>query len=311
MHCFIFTKLKKYFDITTVIRQPMRNNKILFSVLIYCVTSFGLHSQINETRNYNLTTSSNNVGIGSCNILDPYLSPYEYRGSSLNYFTDYQRFVFRNDSSISSKHELDIQLGSAKHPTRINSMMFANGSYDLAIYYRLKPIKNLTLQLGGSWSADLGGKYISRNVNNPFSLDLYTDVNFSLSANYKFNVNVFNWFSQSFRIEYGAKTPFAGCMFVPEQGASYYEIFSLKNLTDAFHFSSFHNKRNITQYFNLDVPVSFTTFRIGFRNELLQYKANDMVFHRNTFSVQLGWVTDLYVFQGTKNKPPKNFKSTY
>ena len=107
------------------------------------------------------------------------------------------------------------------------------------------------------------------------------------------------------------KAPLIGCMFVPPQGESYYEIFSLGNYSDVFHFTSLHNKRELTQYFALDFPVKFATFRACVMSNLLQYKVNDLVYHNYNLSVNIGCVFNLYVFSGTKNKPSKNFRIAY
>ena len=285
--------------------------KILLISLILIVISFSSYSQENESKNYNLVSNVTTVGLGSSNILDPYLSPFEYNGTHLEFLTENRRYASLSDTILSLNNRLSVILGQAKHPAGLNTMMFFNGNYDLGFYRHYRPLTNLNCMLGGSWDVDLGGKYIARNVNNPFSLDLYTDVNFAFSANYTFKLKVFNWFTQNFRVEYGAKTPLAGCMFVPPQGASYYEIFSLGNFNDSFHFTSIHNKRAISQYFNLDIPLKFTTLRVGIKNDLMQYKANDIVYHNYNYTVNVGCVVDLYVFNGTKNTTSKNFRRAY
>lgn len=284
--------------------------KALFAVLLLSATLVS-YAQNAENRTYNLITNSNSLGIGYSNILDPYLSPFEYKGQHLIYNTANQRFLTRKDTLVSRVHRFSFLLGNGKHPTNINSMLFFGGNYDFGIHYHWRPVHDLTFLFGGSVDAGLGGKYIARNVNNPFSLDLYGNLNVSASVNYKFNINFFNWFRQNFRVEYGVRTPLIGCMFVPRQGVSYYELFSLKNLTDAIHFTSIHNQRAILHYLNLDIPTRLTTFRIGLRQDNTQYRANDLVYHRNNFSITLGLVADFYAFEGTRNKPPKNFRSTY
>ena len=285
--------------------------KTLATGLMVIFGCLRLFSQIGETRNYNLTTNANSVGIGFSSIADPYLSPFEYIGMGVEYISESQKFYSQRDTLLSVNQTLSLNLGQAKHPTNINSMQYFGGNYDVGYHYNWRLLKNFTCLLGGSWDIYLGGKYIARNVNNPFSLDLSTHLNISLSANYRFNIQVFRWFNQDFRIEYGVKTPVSGCVFVPQQGESYYEIFSLSNYKDVFHFTAFHNERTIHQRINLDIPVKFTTFRIGLNHDFVQYKANDMVFHKNNLAVSIGWISSLYVFQGTKNKPPRNFRQSY
>lgn len=285
--------------------------RFVLLIPIFTLFSFSLSAQDNDMKNYNLVTNSNTIGLGFVNILDPYLSPFEYSGNSIEYTGDYREYISTSDTTFSISSRFLVQLGKAKHPANINSMFFFNGNYEFGYYYHYRPEKNLTCLFGTSWDVDLGGKYIARNINNPFSLDLYTDLNLSISTNYKFKLQVFSIFSQDFRLEYGVKTPLVGCMFVPPQGKSYYQIFSLGDYTDVFHLSSLHNKRAFYQYFNLDVPLNFSTFRIGVKSDLLQYKANDVVYHSFNYSVNLGCVINFYVFEGIKNKAPKNFRSSY
>ena len=56
-------------------------------------------------------------------------------------------------------------------------MLFFNTNYMYGISYHMRPSDKLMILAGGSWAIDLGGKYLGRNVNNPFSLDLFTEIN--------------------------------------------------------------------------------------------------------------------------------------
>lgn len=288
------------------------NKTVKFLLLISCffVTSV-IHSQTSETKTYNLVTSSDQIGIGFSNILDPYLSPYDYTGLNLTYRHQSQSYLSENNDKTTFKSDINLQLARLYHPTKINVMLYANGNIDLGILYNIRPLKNIKIGVGGSWDMALGGKYIARNVNNPFSLDLFTDINGAINADYKFNISFFNWFSQDFRVEYGVRTPLAGVMFVAPQGESYYEIFSLENSANSVHFSCLNNKRAIYQHLYLDIPVKFTTFRIGINNDLLQYRANNMTMHNYNYAITIGMVYNFYVFNGAGNKAPQNFKNSY
>lgn len=277
-----------------------------------CLTvSFPILSQQRETTQFNLINNSATMGIGYINVLDSYLSPFEYTGQFINLNNENRSYLFANDTVLSYSNKYTLQIGDAKHPTQINSMMYFNGSYNVGVHYHFRPTSNFTYLFGGSWDINLGGKYIARNVNNPLSLDFHTNINISFSSNYKFHFHPFDWFSQNIRFEYGIFSPILGCMFVPSQGVSYYEIFSLGNYSNVFHFTSLHNKRALSQYLNIDFPTRFTIFRISLNNNLMQYKAHNTVYHLYNSSINVGLISDFYIFEGTKNKPPKSFKSSY
>ena len=99
-------------------------------------------------------------------------------------------------------------------------------------------------------------------------------------------------------------------MFVPKSGASYYEMFDLGNLTDAFHFSSLYNKRGLNSAFSVVVPFNRSVWHFGLRMNTLRYSANKLVFDRNEFGLLVGTTFDAINFAGRKNKAPKNFIST-
>jgi len=277
------------------------------SIIFLCIIIIPLvYAQDSTVKNYPLVTSSKTFNIGSINVLDPYLSPYEYNGTRIGYMTDNRRFIRANDTTLSYTSRAILNISTADHPNKNNSMLMFEGYYNLGINYHIRPFEKFMVLIGGSWDVDLGGKYISRNVNNPFSLDLYTNINATAEVQYEFN-----FLKQNLRLQYGVQTPLIGYMFVPMQGASYYELFSLNNLSDAFHFSSLHNRRAWMQYFHLDIPLRMTTLRLGIQHDFLQYSANDMVFHKKGFNFSIGYIIDFYTFSGKKNKILDNFTSSY
>ena len=102
-----------------------------------------------------------------------------------------------------------------------------------------------------------------------------------------------------------------GCMFIPMQNVSYYELFVLNNTNDAFHFSSLHNKRAWFQYFNFDIPFNFNTLRLSLHHDYLKYSANEVVYRKNAITFSVGAVMHLYAFKGKKNKIPTSFIHSY
>ncbi len=260
----------------------------------------------NDSTKYALRTSATTVGIGLSNITDPYLSPFEYKGSKIRIQNNSRRFLKATQEQISYSSKLSLDIGQGKHPSGRNSMLFFNTHFMLGGNYHFRPAENLMILGGGSWDLGVGGKYMGRNVNNPFSLDLYTNINVTAEAQYSFNIK-----NLDFRMQLGAVSPIFGCMFVPMQNISYYELFMLNNVKNAFHFSSLHNKRAIYSYFNLDFLLKHHTWRFSIQNDYSKYSANDMVLKNQGLIFSIGTVVHLYTFKGKKEKIPTNFIHSY
>ena len=185
-------------------------------------------------------------------------------------------------------------------------MLFFGINYSFGVNYHFRLKNQLMILAGGSWDIHAGGKYLARNVNNPFSLDLYTNLNAVAEIQYPFRL-----LKQDFTARYGAQTPLLGCMFVPMQGITYYELSMLKNLDTALHFSSPHNRHGWSHYLSLDIPLKFSTIQLNIQHEYLKYTANELVFKKNGLNFSVGTVVDLHVFSGKKRKYPANFIRSY
>ena len=135
-------------------------------------------------------------------------------------------------------------------------------------------------------------------------MDAALDLGFSGIANYDFSL----WrkkFTVSFQLEF----PLLGMMYVPMQGASYYEMFTGGDLSNTLHFSSLHNRLARTSGLKLEIPAKNSTWYVGVSTSKLKYEANDMFFKQNNYNFNVGYTYDLYIFRGRKNLPPANFIS--
>lgn len=276
------------------------------TLIIISLLYISVNAQEFTAEKYALTTSSTTVGLGIVNMLDPYLSPYNYSGLQLKVQNKTRRFLTPENDKLSYSNNLLFEVGMGSHPSGNNSMQFFNANYMFGMNYHMRPADNLIFLAGGSWDIDLGGKYLGRNVNNPFSLDLYTDINATAEVQYTFNL----W-KHDFRIQYGAVSPLIGCMFVPMQNATYYDIFVLNNTQNTLHFSSPYNKRAWFHYLNLDIPFKSNTLRISLQHDYLKYSANEIVFRKNNITLSIGTVVHLYTFKGKKDKIPVDFINSY
>lgn len=260
----------------------------------------------NDSTKYALHTSATTIGIGFSSITDPYLSPFEYKGNKISLQSNSRRFLKATQNQVSHSGQMLLDIGKGKHPTGKNSLLFFNTRFMLGGNYHFRPADNLMILGGSSWDLGVGGKYLRRNVNNPFSLDLHTNINITAEIQYSFNIKNLN-----IRTQLGAASPLLGCMFVPMQNISYYELFMLKNRKNAFHFSSLHNKQAIFSYLNLDFLLKHNTWRLSIQNDYTKHMANDMVFKKQGLFFSIGTVVHLYTFRGKKEQVPSNFIHSY
>jgi hypothetical protein len=276
---------------------------VLVSLAIFL--SSAISAQSSDDQKHLLTTKTNTFGFTTLHFIDPYLSPLNYSGSGFDFNHESRRFLSLNNTNISIQNKFYLATGIAYNPAKTGSMLYFGANYSVGMHYHFRPAKGLQLLAGGSWDVDFGFKDLTRNVNNPVNLDMATNLNLSGLARYDIPLR-----RRTLRLQLAIETPVLGWMFVPTAGASYYEMFELDNHSGITHFSSVFNKRGLNPKLTVDVPFARSTWRFGLSYQGLKYKANDMVFKRNTFSLMVGTTMDVISFAGRKKQAPHNFIST-
>jgi hypothetical protein len=279
-----------------------KNYYLLFFIFIF-ISSL-LSAQNLTEKKYLLQTKTSTFGLSTIHLSDPYLSPLTYSGLGIRSEFDNQRLLKLDNNNISTQSRLCLNGGLALNPTNTASMLYFAANYGWGLHYQFRPLERLQLLAGGLVDIDFGFKNIARNVNNPVNVDLATNLNLSGLAIYNIQVR-----KRLLKLQLSVQSPILGYMFVPKVGSSYFEMFSLWNLTGATHATSIHNKRGINVTFSIDVPFNYSVWRLGFRYENLKYSANDLVFKRNEISLLIGTTFDVAKFAGRKNSAPKNFNN--
>jgi hypothetical protein len=278
--------------------------KIIFLSCIF-ILAINISAQNEDEKKYILSTNKSSIIFSTLNFTDPYLSPLPYSGLGVSYNSDINSLLSPERTNISMQSKLNMATGRLLNPASTASMIYFGMNYGRGIQYYFQPVNGLQLWAGGLWDIDFGYKEIERNVNNPINFDLSTNLNLTGLASYDIHLQ-----KRSLKIQLAVQSPLIGCMFVPNGGASYYEIFELGNMTNTIHFSSLHNKRGINGTFSMNVPFRYSTWRFGIGFKSLKYTANDLVFKRNELNLLIGTTFDFAKFSGMKNKAPKNFIST-
>ena len=278
--------------------------KLITSIgLLLC--SVSLFSQNNDISKYRLINTSDRLGISRVELLDPYLSPLEYSGIGINYEHTGQKFFSTENTNLSMEGKIKASAAYSTNPQQTAAMMYMGAAYSWGMFYHFRPASRLQLLAGGTADIGIGYKYLPRNVNNPVNVDLATNLN--IAGKVRYDIPFHRW---PVRLNYEIEIPVLGYMFVPQMGASYYEMFELGSFSNAFHLSSLHNKLASYKKLIFDFPFKHSTFRLGVDMAKLKYKANDMVFTQNSFSLQIGLKYDLYIFSGRKKLSPDNFISS-
>ena len=280
----------------------MKIMKLFFLFLLFSTVIF---AQNTDDKKYLLTTKANTFGISTISFVDPYLSPLTYDGLAISYNGEARQFLSSENTRISTQSILNLQVGILLNSPVTSDMTYLAANYGWGMCYHLNPAKGLKVLVGGLWDIDFGFKDMERNVNNPVNLDMSTNLNLTALARYAIPLR-----RKTLQLQLALKTPVLGYMFVPRAGASYFEMFDLGNLTDAFHFSSLYNKRGLNSALTVDVPFNHSVWRFGLKMNTLRYSANKLVFDRNEFGLLVGTTFDSFNFAGRKNKAPMNFIST-
>jgi len=281
----------------------MKNHFIL---VLFLFVHFYIFSQNVGESLIPLTTKSNIYGPTILSISDPYLSPLVYTGLGLRWEGDSRKFISAKNDKISFYSKNSAMYGLTLNPEATSSMTYIGFNTSKGLQYHFRVFEDIQFLVGGHWDAEFAFKNVARNVNNPVSFDVATNLNLAALGRYDLLTE-----SRTYRFQWAVQSPIIGCMFVPLVGASYYEMFSLGNLSDAVHLSSLHNKRAFRQLISVDVPYRKSVWRFGLSFYSAKYAAHNLqVFKQSETSLVLGTTFDMVKFAGQLNKAPKNFRST-
>ena len=235
-----------------------------------------------------LVYQSSMAGFGKTSVYDTYLSPIEYKGNDIALFHEQMKMTGLLNGNVSAQHLFNINFswGDNEAGTATSYTGFLDYAYGL--HYKFEPVEKLQLFAGGQANGLLGFIYNSRNGNNPATGKVHANLNLSAIASYRFNIK-----SQPIFLRYQASIPFAGIMYSPEFGQSYYEM-SLGDRDQLTHFASFHNYLSLRNTFSVEIPVDRFTFRLSCINWMYETQINQLETRINRNSVLIGLSKNFY-----------------
>lgn len=233
-------------------------------------------------------------GVGGGNVLDTYLSPYDYKGVDLRLMHEYLKETKGMNGHMLYQSFFDLDFGLLKNHTKNVEEYAGNFRYSSAWLYRLWDASTTHPYdaPGGCWGAVgvqpsvfLGGVYNSRNGNNPAQLK--TDFMVNATAMVQYNISLFH---KVFPLRYQMTVPLLGIAYSPAYGQSYYENFMLKDYDHNVCFGHIANMPSMRHLLTLDIPVQSSFIRIGWNGEFNQAKLNGLKYHSYSNNFVVGVV---------------------
>lgn len=269
--------------------------KRTFALLLGLALALGARGQ------HALQSASTTFGTGAVELSDGYLSPLPYDGWGVRVAHTDRRYLHPGQARLSSLSRVRVQGGLALNPARTASMMWGGIDYAWGLYWHFRPAAGLQVLAGGTAGAELGVKYLARNVNNPANVDAALDVSAAATVIYDIPLR-----RRTLRLQADVESPLAGCMFAPAQGSSYYEIFSLDAAGRFVHFTAPHNRRGVRGDVFVEMPFARSTWRVGFSGNLRKWTANGLVFSQREMGIYFGFTRTLAAFN-RKHPAPEGF----
>ncbi len=282
----------------------MKNLVLCLGLLLLSFSCFSQEKKDTD-KSVNLVYQSTMLGIGGTSVYDTYLSPLKYSGSTFGLFHEQIKMTGMMDGHIAAQHLFSLDFGYSTNESETASDYSGFIEYNYGLHYRFNPVVP-KLQLFSGVQADgmLGFIYNSRNGNNPATGKAHLNLNLSGIATYQFQIK-----SQPVKLRYQAIVPFAGLMFSPHYGQSYYEI-GLGDSDDLLYFASFQNQTSMKNVFSVEFPFSSVMLRLSYINTIYETDINSLQtrVHSNAFYV--GFSKDFFSVPA-KQRPQNKYNGVF
>ena len=262
---------------------------LLLIILIVSQIAYGQESKTLSTKYA--------FSVGTIKMADHNLSNQEYSG--IVYGLQFSQGQYYKNKNVSWNIHEQIRYSHPLNASKSAYITYLGINIGFGSYYNLQ-LNNFKFKLGGYIDIYEGAKYQSRNVNNIFSNDLQLQLLANITAQYHYTWNKFGLL-----VQYQMATPLIGCMFIPEMGQSYYEVYKYlsENLEDVVHFTSFHNRQGYKGNLTLNFLFKGFTLYTGFIHHFDYWHQNDLYFYNKELSGQIGVIVDLEFRCGLKSQP--------
>ena len=228
-------------------------------------------------------TSTYQIGGGTVNILDTYLSQEKFKGGGATLLLTSERQREGRNWLTAIEHE--VNFNSAED--RAKTVSELQGDYTLLMgRYRRWQFGKIELKAGVLGALNAGFIYNTSNSNNPAQARLSLNVMPSAVVSKPFTL-----FRQQFAVRYELDLPLAGVMFSPNYGQSYYEIFNRGNYDHNIVPTTFISAPNMRQQLSIDWQAGRSwDLRVGYLGNYQQAEVNHLKQHIYNHRLMIGVV---------------------
>lgn len=271
------------------------------TLLLLSLCAYGQEPQpstLNPQPNKEVLHSSM-IGIGSSNVLDTYLSSYNYTGKDFRIQRETMRMTNLWKGRVSNQSLIDLNVDFNKNHAR-NIDEYAGGiRYSQGWFYNfmsgntVNPVERsdarFNFAAGLAASGYLGVVYIDRSGNNPAQAkaDLMIDVSGLATYDMVIARHHYLW-------RYQVSFPLMGIAFSPNYGQSYYEAFVAKHYDHNVVFAYTGNMPSMRHKLTLDIPIRRYILRVGYVAQFNQSTFNHLKYHSYSHDFMIGFNKYLY-----------------
>jgi hypothetical protein len=257
-----------------------------------------------ENTSYLLSNVHHRWGPSVIQFKDPYLSILDYSGIGMRFDGTSTRFFNAENNRLSHTLRISGMGGLTVNPQSTASVIYMGGTGSWGMQYHIRPKDKLMLTAGANVEGEFGYRMNSRNVNNPVSFDLATNLNGTFTARYFVKTK-----RRVIELHASYEVPLLGVMMVLPPGMLIYELSKSGNFAAVLHPSGLNNRQGLRQCYWIDYPLRYSTWSFGMHSNMLRYQVNDHIYGRDELGVFLGITYDSYRFAGRKRPAPANFIS--
>jgi len=274
-------------------------NLAVFGIML----TVSLQAQQEEMK-YLLTNVHHQWGTSLVQFKDPYLSILDYQGIGTRLDAVYTRFFSADNNKFSHTSSFSGMAALTVNPESTASVIYMGGTGSWGMQYHIRPKNDLMLTAGGNLEGEFGYRMNSRNVNNPVSIDLASNLNGTFTARYLIHTK-----KRVMELHASYEFPLMGMMMVLPPGMLFYELSNSRHFASVLHPSGLKNRQGFRQTYRIVVPLRRSTWSFGLKSNMLRYQVNNHIYGMDEAGIFMGITYDTYRFAGRKRQAPVNFVS--